>query len=187
MALKATIYKAAINIADMDRNFYYDANLTLAQHPSETEQRMMLRLLAWICHADERLSFTRGLSAEDEPEIWRKNDHGGIELWVELGLPDEKRLKKACNQSRHVVLYVYSERAAKVWWPSVQSKANSFGNLTVRFIDDELLAQLTAFANRNMILQATLQDGTIWLSDAQNNLEIQFSEWKESDGKEAGQ
>jgi len=187
MALKATIYKAAINIADMDRNFFYDANLTLAQHPSETEQRMMLRLLAWICHADERLSFTRGLSAEDEPEIWRKNDHNGIELWVELGLPDEKRLKKACNQSRHVVLYVYSERAAKVWWPSVQSKANGFGNLTVRFIDDELLAQLTAFANRSMTLQATLQDGTIWLSDAQNNLEIKFSEWKESDGKEAGQ
>jgi len=178
MALKATIYKAAINIADMDRNFFYDANLTLAQHPSETEQRMMLRLLAWICHADERLSFTRGLSAEDEPEIWRKNDHNGIELWVELGLPVEQGLKKGWTHSREVVLYVYSERAAKVWWSAIESKISGFGNLSVRFIDDELLAKLTAFANRNMNLQATLQDGTIWLSDAQNNLEIQFSEWK---------
>lgn len=94
MALKATIYKATLNIADMDRHFYCDTTLTLAQHPSETEQRMMLRLLAWICHADERLVFTKGLSAEDEPEIWRRNDHNGLEMWIELGLPDEKRIKR---------------------------------------------------------------------------------------------
>lgn len=88
MALKATIYKAAVNIADMDRHFYHDATLTLAQHPSENEQRMMLRLLAWICHADERLVFTKGLSADDEPEIWQRNDHNGLEMWIEMGLPD---------------------------------------------------------------------------------------------------
>ena len=185
MALKATIYKAVINIADMDRNFFHDANLTLAQHPSETEQRMMLRLLAWIYHADERLTFTRGLSAEDEPEIWRKNDHNGIELWVELGLPDEKRLKKACNQSREVVLYAYGERAARVWWSQIEGKVRGFENLRIRYIDDEMLTQLTAFGSRTMDLQATLQDGTIWLSDAQSNLEIHFSEWKESVVKEA--
>lgn len=184
MALKATIYKAAVNIADMDRNFFHDASLTLAQHPSETEQRMMLRLLAWIYHADERLTFTRGLSAEDEPEIWRKNDHNGIELWVELGLPDEKRLKKACNQSREVVLYTYGERAAKVWWSQIEGKVRGFENLRIRYIEDELLTQLTAFGSRTMNLQATLQDGTIWLSDAQSNLEIHFSEWKESVVKE---
>lgn len=99
MALKATIYKATVNIADMDRHFYYDATLTLAQHPSETPQRMMLRLLAWICHADERLVFTKGLSVEDEPDIWQRNDYNGLEMWIEMGLPDEKRIKKACNQS----------------------------------------------------------------------------------------
>ncbi|WP_369789864.1 YaeQ family protein [Rouxiella sp. WC2420] len=187
MALKATIYKAAVNIADMDRNFFFDANLTLAQHPSEIEQRMMLRLLAWICHAHERLSFTRGLSAEDEPEIWRKNDHNGIELWVELGLPDEKRLKKGCNQSREVVLYTYGERAAKVWWSQMQNKVSQYSNLSVRYIDDELLSQLVAFCQRNMVLQATLQDGAIWLSDPDNNLEIHFQEWKDGNWKQAGQ
>ncbi|MCC3703704.1 YaeQ family protein [Rouxiella badensis] len=185
MALKATIYKAAVNIADMDRNFFYDANLTLAQHPSETEQRMMLRLLAWICHANERLTFTRGLSAEDEPEIWLKNDHNGIELWVELGLPDEKRLKKACNQSRNVVLYAYGERAAKVWWSQVQNKVSQYSNLSVRYIDDELLTQLVSFGQRGMVLQATLQDGAIWLSDAQNNVEIHFHEWLDGGWKQA--
>ncbi|SQJ10606.1 Uncharacterized protein conserved in bacteria [Serratia rubidaea] len=178
MALKATIYKATVNIADMDRHFYHDAALTLAQHPSETEQRMMLRLLAWICHADERLTFTKGLSADDEPELWQRNDHNGLELWVELGLPDEKRLKKACNQSPRVVLYAYGERAAQVWWQSMQSKAATYRNLSIRFLNDEQLTRLAALANRNMTLQATLQEGTIWLSDAQSSLEIQFAEWQ---------
>lgn len=101
MALKATIHKAAVNIADMDRNFFQDVNLTIAQHPSETDQRMMLRLLAWICHADERLQFTKGLSADDEPEIWRHNDHNGIELWVELGLPRKNGcVKPVTNHSK---------------------------------------------------------------------------------------
>ncbi|MDY7511504.1 YaeQ family protein, partial [Ralstonia wenshanensis] len=93
MALKATIYKAVVNVADLDRNQFLDASLTLARHPSETQERMMLRLLAWIKYADERLQFTRGLSAEDEPEAWLRNDHLGIDLWIELGLPDERRLK----------------------------------------------------------------------------------------------
>lgn len=94
MALKATIYKATVNVADMDKNVFLDSVLTLARHPSETEERLMLRLLAWLVNAHERLTFTRGLSAEDEPEIWLMNDHNGIEVWIELGLPDERRLKK---------------------------------------------------------------------------------------------
>lgn len=180
MALKATIYKAAVNIADMDRHFYHDATLTLAQHPSETEQRMMLRLLAWICHADKGLVFTKGLSAEDEPEIWRRNDHNGLEMWIEMGLPDEKRIKKACNRSSRVVLYAYGERAGYVWWQSMQSKVAGYKNLSVRFLDDDPLERLTALVSRNMTLQATLQEGTIWLSDARNSLEIQFAEWQQA-------
>lgn len=97
MALKATIYKATVNVADLDRNQFLDASLTLARHPSETRERMMLRLLAWLKYADERLQFTRGLCADDEPEAWLRNDHLGIDLWIELGLPDERRIKKACT------------------------------------------------------------------------------------------
>lgn len=178
MALKATIYKAAVNIADLDRSFFQDVNLTLAQHPSETEQRMMLRLLAWICHADDNLRFTKGLCADDEPEIWLHNDTLALALWIELGLPDERRIKKACNQSPQVVLYAYGERAAQVWWQSMAGKLSSFRNLRVRFIDDRQLQALAALAQRTMNLQATLQDGAIWLSDDKNNLEINFSEWQ---------
>ncbi len=104
MALKATIYKATVNVADLDRNQFLDASLTLARHPSETQERMMLRLLAWLKYADERLQFTRGLCADDEPEAWLRNDHLGIDLWIELGLPDERRIKKACTQAAEVAL-----------------------------------------------------------------------------------
>lgn len=100
MALKATIYKATVNVADLDRNQFLDASLTLAQHPSETRERMMLRLLAWIKYADERLQFTRGLSSDDEAELWLLNDHLGVDLWIELGLPDERRIKKRVHGRR---------------------------------------------------------------------------------------
>ncbi|QEW33484.1 hypothetical protein D0N50_18170 [Erwinia billingiae] len=177
MALKATIYKATVNVADMDRNVFIDSNLTLARHPSETEERLMLRLLAWLVNAHERLVFTRGLSAEDEPEIWLMNDHNGIELWVDLGLPEERRVKRACNRSASVVLYTYNGRAAQIWWQQNQSKLAQQDNLIIRFIDDEQLSALIKLASRSMTLQATIQDGTIWLSDDQNHLELRFTDW----------
>lgn len=178
MALKATIYKATVNVADLDRNQFLDATLTLARHPSETQERMMLRLLAWFKFANERLQFTRGLSAEDEPEAWLRNDHLGIDLWIELGLPEERRIKKACTQSKEVALFTYNSRAAQVWWQQNQSKLAGFSNLSIWYLDDEQLAQLSAFASRTMALQATIQDGAIWLSDAENNLEIHLTTWQ---------
>ncbi|MEA9393195.1 YaeQ family protein [Acerihabitans sp. TG2] len=178
MALKATVHKAAINVADMDRNYFSDVNLVLAQHPSETPQRMMLRLLAWIYHADDRLEFTRGISAEDEPALWLHNDCGEPQLWIELGLPDEKRLRKACHLSRQVVLYTYNERAARVWWQQVQPALSQHDNLIVWFVDDGQMAQLAELAQRNMALQATLQDGLMWLSDQQTHLEIKLQQWQ---------
>ncbi|HEX4499976.1 MAG TPA: YaeQ family protein [Scandinavium sp.] len=179
MALKATIYKAAVNVADLDRNQFLDASLTLARHPSETEERMMLRLLAWIMYADDRLQFTRGLSADDEPEVWLLNDHLGIDLWIELGLPDERRIKKACSRSKQVALFTYNSRAAEIWWQQNQAALKGFSNLSIWYFDDAKLAQLTTFAARNMTLQATLQEGTVWLSDAQNNLEILPTSWQQ--------
>ena len=115
MALKATIFKAELNVADLDRHVYADFSLTLARHPSETDERMMLRLLAFALHADERLEFGRGISTEDEPDLWCKSLSGEIELWVDLGTPDRNRLRKACGRSHSVVLYAYGGRAVPVW------------------------------------------------------------------------
>ncbi len=180
MALKATIFKANINIADMNRNHYEDVQLTLAQHPSESEQRMMLRLLAWICHADERLVFTKGLAADDEPELWRLNDHNEPALWIELGLPDEKRLRKACNQADEVILYAYGDRAGPIWWQQNKSKLSTHKNLRIQFLDDEQMAQLASMAKRSMVIQATLQEDTIWLSDNEQHLGFKFTPWLEA-------
>lgn len=179
MALKATIYKATVNVADLDRNQFLDATLTLARHPSETQERMMLRVLAWIKFADERLQFTRGLCADDEPEVWLRNDHLGIDLWIELGLPDERRIKKACSHSKEVALFTYNSRAAQIWWQQNQSKLAGFKNLSIWYLDDEQLAMLSGLAERTMSLQATLQEGTIWLSDTQTNLEIHLATWQQ--------
>ena len=134
----------------------------------------MLRLLAWIKYADERLQFTRGLSSDDEPGQWLLNDHLGS-IWIELGLPDERRIKKACSRAQAVALFAYNSRAAEIWWQQNQSKLAAYPKLTIWYLDDAQLALLSAFADRTMTLQATLQEGSIWLSDARNNLEIQLT------------
>ncbi len=112
----------------------------------------MLRLLAWLKYADERLQFTRGVCADDDPEPWRRNDHLGIDLWIELGLPDERRIKKACTQAAEVALFAYNSRAAQIWWQQNQSKCVQFANLSVWYLDDEQLAKVSAFADRTMTL-----------------------------------
>jgi len=117
------------------------------------------------------------LSAEEEPEIWQRNDHLGIDLWIELGLPEERRVKKACSQSAEVALFTYNSRAAEIWWQQNQNKLSQFKNLSIWYLDDEQLAKLSEFGTRSMNLQATIQDGAIWLSDAENNVEIHFTAW----------
>jgi uncharacterized protein YaeQ len=98
MALKATVVKAELQVSDMDRHYYASHNLTLAQHPSETDERLMVRLLAFALNADERLEFGKGLSSDDEPDLWRRDYTGDIELWIDLGQPDESRIRKASGR-----------------------------------------------------------------------------------------
>ena len=121
MATKATIYKASLQIVDLDRDYYHEHSITLARHPSETDERMMVRLLAFVQHASEDLTFTRGLSTSDEPDLWQKDLTGAIELWIELGQPDEKRIRKACGRAQKVWIYSYSGRSAEIWWEQIGS------------------------------------------------------------------
>ena len=131
MALKATIFKADLQIADMDRRYYGDHTLTIARHPSETDERMMVRLLAFALHAHETMSFGRGLSADDEPDVWQKDLTGSIEIWIDVGLPDEKRVRRACGRARQVFIYSYGGRGAELWWDQVSTKVGQVENLTV--------------------------------------------------------
>ena len=178
MALKATVYKAELQIADMDRGYYATHGLTLARHPSETDARLLLRLLAFARHAQTELTFTKGLSTDDEPDLWQKDLTGSIELWIELGQPDEKRMRKACGRARQVVVYCHSGHSAELWWEKARGDLQRFENLQVINIPVGTVQALEQLAQRSMQLQCTIQDGQIWLGDAQNSVLIEPQVWK---------
>jgi uncharacterized protein YaeQ len=172
MALGAKVHKATLQVSDMDRHHYGNHALVLAQHPSETDERVMLRLLAFALYADERLEFGRGLSTDDEPDLWRKDFTGVIEQWIELGLPDESRLRKACGRARDVVLLTYGGRAADLWWEKNAAALARCRNLTVLDIPAETSKALAARLARNMDLQAVIQDGHVQLIDGDVTVEV---------------
>lgn len=178
MALKSTIYKAELQITDMDRNYYQNHQLTIAKHPSENRERMMVRLLAFILYADESLQFTKGLSSEDEPEIWKKTLSDEIELWIDLGQPDEKRVRKACGRASQVVIVNYQQRTGSVWFEQNRHKIERFQHLSVLSIADETVENLGLMAERSMQLHCTIQDGVLWLSNNNQALEITPKIWK---------
>jgi uncharacterized protein YaeQ len=164
MALTATIFKAHLQMSDMDRHYYGDHQLTLARHPSETDERMMVRLLAFALHADERLCFTKGLCEDEEAALWQKSLSGEIELWIDVGLPDERRVRKACNRAEQVFLYLYGGRNADLWWQRNVDKLRRFANLNVIEIPETACNELASLVQRSMQLQCTVQDGEIWLN-----------------------
>lgn len=178
MALKATIFKAALNIADMDRHYYHDHVLTIAQHPSENDERMMVRLLAFALHAHEDLVFGKGLSTEDEPDVWLKDLTGAIELWIDVGLPDERRIRKASGRARQVIVYSYGGRGADLWWQQNRSAFERVKNLSVINLPAEASLALANMAQRTMQLQCTIQDGQIWLADDNERIEITLTALK---------
>jgi uncharacterized protein YaeQ len=174
MALKATIFKANLHIADMGRNYYAEHALTVARHPSETDERMMARILAFALNADEQLAFGKGLSDTDEPDLWRKDLTGAIAHWIEVGQPDDKRLLRACGRATRVTVYAYGSRA-DTWWKAIADKLERAKNLTVWRIPAEASQALAGLAARGMQLQCTVQDGQIWLSDAATTVQLELT------------
>ena len=173
MAPKSIVYKAELQVSDMDRHYYATHALTLAQHPSETDERLMVRLLAFVLYADEALEFGRGLSSDDEPDLWRKSLSGEIELWIDLGQPDESRIRKACGRAREVVVVNYSGRGADIWWDKHRAALARIDNLTVLEIGSATVAALTAMASRTMRLQSMVQDGQVELYGEGTSLTVE--------------
>lgn len=173
MALKATVMKAALQVADTDRHYYAEHALTLARHPSETDERLMVRLLAFALNADEALEFGRGLSAEDEPALWKKDLTGRIELWIEVGLPDEKAVRRACGRAGQVVVYAYGGSRVGLWWKDAGDRLARCANLRVVEIPAEASQALAKLAQRGMQLQCTIQDGHAWVSDGAASVEVE--------------
>jgi uncharacterized protein YaeQ len=172
MALKSTIFKAALQVSDLDRGYYQDHSLTIARHPSETDERMMLRVLAFARHASDTLTFGKGLSAEDEADLSECDLTGAIDLWIDIGQSEEKLLRRACGRAKQVVVYTYGGHAAELWWKKNQSDLERIRNLTVINVPFESSRALASLAERNMDLCCTLQEGHIWLNDNKKEVEI---------------
>jgi uncharacterized protein YaeQ len=177
MALKATIYKASIELANMDRNYYDSLQLTIAKHPSETDQRLMVRLIAYILNAHPDLNFGKGLSDETEACIWQKNYSDEISLWIELGQLEEKRIKKACNQSDKVTLYCYGS-STNTWWSQVEKTMLKFDTLSVEYFEQETCDALVKLLTRNIEFQCSIQDGQLWLTSGDETLLIETKKLK---------
>ncbi len=173
MALKSTVYKFSLNVADMDRQVYGDFPLTVACHPSETESRMMLRVLAFALNAHERLEFGRGISTDDEPDLWRKSLAGDIEQWIDLGTPDPERLRKACGRADEVLLYCYGDRATPVWWDKHGAALDRFDKLRIFQVDDVSCEALGTLAESGLDLQCTIDGGVAWLSAGDSSLQVE--------------
>jgi uncharacterized protein YaeQ len=170
MALNATIFKAAVQISDMDRGYYDAHNLTIARHPSETDERMMVRVLAFCLHASGQLAFGKGLSTDDEPDLWEKDLTGAIVSWIDVGLPDEKRIRRASGRASDVIVYAYGAQSARLWWEKIGGALERVRNLTVvRLPQTQELAKL---AQRNMQLTCTIQDRHVWLANDGESVEI---------------
>jgi len=177
MALKSTVYKAALQIADMDRALYADHALTLARHPSETDERLMARVLAFALNVpaddhDGALMAARGLADDDEPDLWRHSLAGVLRDWIEVGQPtDERRLTKACGRAERVVLFCYAG-SAPVWWAAMAPKLARLRNLQVWQIPADESQALAKLAGRSMQLQVTVQESQIWVGNQDDSVEV---------------
>lgn len=180
MAQNATIYKVELSVSDMDRHYYETHKLTVAKHPSETDERMMVRILAYALNAHEHLEMTKGISTEDEPDIWQKSLSGELELWVALGMPSEKVLRQSCSKSNQVVVYTYGGRPSEVWWDKVKGSTTRFANLQVVNLSEEDTNELARQANRSMRVQVNIQDGEVMVNIGDSILYVTPTNWKDA-------
>ena len=173
MAIKATIFKAQLAVSDTDRGHYATHALTIARHPSETDERMMVRLAAFALNADEALEFGRGLSSEDEGDLVQKDLTGAIQLWIDVGLPDERELRKACGRSTRVIAYLYGGKGVALWWAQNGAALERCANLSVVEMPQEATRELAAWAQRNMEVSCTIQDGRLWFASGERSLDFE--------------
>ncbi len=172
MALKSTIFKIKLDISDLSRHYYHHHSLTLARHPSENDERMMVRLAAFAFNADESLEFTKGLSSDDEADLWQHTLSGELVLWVDVGRPSVERIRKACGRAEHVRVYAFGGHSADVWWESIAGQLTRYNNLEVFTINQDCSALLAATVTRTMDIQCTIDDGTAWFSLQGDSIEV---------------
>lgn len=185
MATGARIFRIDLDVADVDRGVYANHALTIARHPSETDERMMVRALAFALYASERLEFGRGIGTGDEPDLCARDLTGRIELWIDVGLPDERRVRKACGQSGHVRVVAYGGRAAELWWQGSRTDLERHAHLEVIALAPESTQALAALVSPRLAMQVLVQDGDVWVTCGDERLAIALERWRREDGSTA--
>jgi len=175
LALNATIFKVNLQIADMNRHYYAEHPLTLSRHPSENDERMMVRLLAYALNAHPHLDFGQGLIDDESADLWQKDLTGVIELWIDVGLPDERLIRKACGRAKQVIVYCYGGRAAQLWFDQNASLFARQKNLNIISFSQESTKAMAALVQRKMELQCNIQEDQIWLMDAKENVIVTYT------------
>jgi len=178
MAQNATIYKVELSVSDMDRDYYETHKLTVAKHPSETDERLMVRIVAFALNAHEHLEMTKGLSTDDEPDIWQKSLSGELDVWVSLGLPSEKVMRQSCGKADKVIVYPYGGKPAEIWWDKIKNSTSRFDNLQVINFSETDTAALANLASRAMKLQINIQDGDVMVSVDNSVVYVTPVKWK---------
>lgn len=178
MAIKSTVFKVDLQITDIDRGYYQTHLLTVARHPSETNERMFMRIIAFSINASDALQFTKGISSDDEPDIWEKSLSDETILWIDLGQPDEKRIRQACGKAQSVIIYTYNQRSATIWWEQIKDKLKRFNNLSVVNLSISDIEGIETMVARTIELQCTIQDGQVWLSQGEKMIQIDQDIWQ---------
>lgn len=180
MALKPTIYKAQVELADSDRNCFDTLVLTLAKHPSETLERMAVRLLAYCLHSTRGLEFTKGLSTADEPDLWQHSDSGEIQQWIEVGHPEEARLRKACGRARRVSVYAFA-KSTPTWWKLNGEAISALPRITVWQIDWSEVETMASMLERTAQLNVSIVGGIIYLDNGSTSTSVEPQQLCEND------
>lgn len=175
MALTATLYAAQLQVADQDRQHYQNYSLKIALHPSEQPERMVARLLVWCLNANEKLTFGKGISSRDEAEIWQRHDHGDIEHWIDVGEPDDARVKKASRQSEKVTVFAYT-RSQDTWWKKHGTAISNFANVTTLSVPWESVVTLANDITRQIHWQITISESTLYVSSGDTMFEVPVTE-----------
>ncbi|MFX0546556.1 YaeQ family protein [Roseovarius sp. S1116L3] len=181
MAQNATIYKVELSVSDMDRHYYETHKLTVAKHPSETDERLMVRIVAFALNAHEHLEMTKGLSTDDEPDIWQKSLSGELDVWVALGLPSEKVIRQSCSKATKVVIYPYGGRTAEMWWDKIKNSTTRFDNLHVMNFSETDTGALAKLVSRAMKLQVNIQDGDVMVGVDDSIVYVTPVKWKSAE------
>jgi len=176
MAIGATIFKANLNLSNLNSHHYADFNLTLAKHPSENETRLMCRLIAFLHAAHDDLELTKGISSVDEPDLWQRDLSGNILHWIELGMPDEKRIRQASGKAQQVSIYTYHDNKAEIWLDKNRASLTANKKVKVFHINVQNNADIENLLFKTMNLGCIIEEDQMHLSDENQHMSVQITQ-----------